>query len=202
LDIFFIYISNVFPFPDLSFENPPSPCLYYSAPPPTNSLPSSCPGIPLHLGIEHPQAQGPLLLLMSNKAILCHICGQSHRSLHVYYLVGGSVPGSSRRSGLLTLLFLPWGCKHPQLLQSLLQLLHWGPCVQSNGWLPASISVFVRLWQSLSGDSHIRLPSASTSWHSQYRPGLMTVYGMDPQVGQSLDGLSFSLCTSSPYFLL
>jgi hypothetical protein len=67
----------------------------------------------------------------------------------------------------LTLLFLPWGCKHPQLLQSLLQLLHWGPCVQSNGWLPASISVFVRLWQSLSGDSHIRLPSANTCWHLQ-----------------------------------
>jgi hypothetical protein len=27
-----------------------------------------------HWGIEHPQAQGPLLPLMINKAILCHIC--------------------------------------------------------------------------------------------------------------------------------
>jgi hypothetical protein len=39
------------------------------------------------------------------------------------------------------------------------------PCAQSNGWLKVSTSVFVRLWQSLSGDSHIRLPSASTFCH-------------------------------------
>jgi hypothetical protein len=32
---------------------------------------------------------------MSNKAIFCHICGQRHRLLHVYTLVGGPVPGSS-----------------------------------------------------------------------------------------------------------
>jgi hypothetical protein len=31
----------------------------------------------------------------------------------------------------------------------------------------ASISVFVRLWQSFSGDSYIRLLSASSSQHSQ-----------------------------------
>ena len=31
----------------------------------------------------------------------------------------------------------------------------------------ASASVFVRLWQSLSGNSHIRLPSAGTTWHPQ-----------------------------------
>jgi hypothetical protein len=37
----------------------------------------------------------------------------------------------------------------------------------SNGWLWASTSVFVRLWQSLSGDSYIRLLSASTCWHPQ-----------------------------------
>ena len=56
----------------------------------------SRPGIPLHWGIKEVQAQGPLHPLMSNKAILCHICGQSHGSLHVYSLVGGPVPGSSR----------------------------------------------------------------------------------------------------------
>jgi hypothetical protein len=43
----------------------------------------------------------------------------------------------------------------------------WEPHTHSNGWLPEMTSVFVRLWQSLSGDSHIRLPSASTSWHPQ-----------------------------------
>jgi hypothetical protein len=42
-----------------------------------------------------------------------------------------------------------------------------GPHAQSNSWLQASASVFVRLWQSLSGNSYIRLPLASTSQHSQ-----------------------------------
>jgi hypothetical protein len=67
---------------------------------PTLPLPSSHPGIPLHWGIEHPQARGPLLPLMFNKAILCHICGQHHGSLHVYSLVGGPVPGSSEGGGV------------------------------------------------------------------------------------------------------
>jgi hypothetical protein len=73
LDIFFIYTSNVFLFPGLPFRTPhliPLPCLYKGVAPPTCLLPSSCPGIPLIGGIEHPQAQGPLLPLMSNKASL------------------------------------------------------------------------------------------------------------------------------------
>jgi hypothetical protein len=45
LDIFFIYISNVFTFPGLPFGNPLShplsPCLYKGAPPPTHSCPST-----------------------------------------------------------------------------------------------------------------------------------------------------------------
>ena len=32
-----------------------------------------CPGIPLHQGIKPSQDQGPLLSLMSDKAILCYI---------------------------------------------------------------------------------------------------------------------------------
>jgi hypothetical protein len=111
LDIFFIYISNVFPFPGLPFRKllslPCSPCLYKGAPPPSHPLPSSHPGIPLQGGIKHHHVQGTLLTLMSNKAILCHICGQSHGSLHVYSLVGGPVPGSSRGFGWLPLLLPP-----------------------------------------------------------------------------------------------
>jgi hypothetical protein len=84
---------------------------------------------------SRPHAQGPLLPLISNK-IICHICGQRHGSLHVYSLVGGPDPGSSRGSGLLILL-LSWGCKPPQLLQSLLQLLHLGPS-SSIQWLTAT----------------------------------------------------------------
>ena len=89
LDSFFIYISNVFPFPGLPFRTPLShphlPRLLWGCSL-THLLPSSPPGIPLQRGIEHPQAWGPLLPLMSNKAIFCHICGQSHGSLHVYAL--------------------------------------------------------------------------------------------------------------------
>jgi hypothetical protein len=118
----------------------------------------------------------PLLPLMSNKSILC-ICGRSPGSLHVYSLVGGPVPGSSEGSGLLTLLLTPMGCKPSQLLQTLLKLLHWVPCAQSNGWLLASDSVFFMLWQSLSADNHIRLLLASSSWHLQSCLGLVAVYG-------------------------
>ena len=159
LDIFFIFVT---PFPGLPSGNPlsdpPSHCLYKGALPTMHPLLTSSPGIPPHWGIEPPQAEGPFLLLRSKKAILCHICGWSHGSLHVYYLDGGPVPWSSLREGggigLLTLLFHPWGCKYSQILKFLLQLLHWDPLAQTNSWLQASTSVFARLWQS----SHIRLP--------------------------------------------
>jgi hypothetical protein len=42
------------------------------------------------------------------------------------------------------------------------------PHTLSNSWLWASASGFVRLWQGLSEDSHIRLLSACTTWHPQY----------------------------------
>jgi hypothetical protein len=64
LDIFFIYISNVIPFPGFPSENPLSP----SPPPcsPTHPLPLPGPGIPLYWGIEPLQDQGPLLPLMTD----------------------------------------------------------------------------------------------------------------------------------------
>ena len=87
LDIFFIYISNVIPFPYLPSKKPlchiPSSCS------PTHPLLLPCPGSPLQWGIWTSQEQGPLLPLMSNKVILCYICSWSYRSLHVYSLVGG-----------------------------------------------------------------------------------------------------------------
>jgi hypothetical protein len=65
-------------------------------------------------------------------------------------LVDGLVSGSSGGTGWLILLFLLWGCKTLQLLGS-------GPCAQSNGWLRSSTSVFVRHWQSLTGENYIRV---------------------------------------------
>ena len=57
---------------------------------------------------------------MSHKSILCYICGWSHESHHVYYLVGGLVPGSSGVTGWFILLFLLWSCQLLQLLVSFL----------------------------------------------------------------------------------
>jgi hypothetical protein len=50
LDIFFIYISNVIPFPSFPSENPLSP--FPSPYSPTHPLPLPDPGIPLYWGIE------------------------------------------------------------------------------------------------------------------------------------------------------
>jgi hypothetical protein len=114
LDIFIIYISNDIPFPGFPSENPlsypPSPCS------PTHPLPLPGPDIPLQWGIKPSQDQGPLLPLISNKAILCYICSWRHWSLHVYSSVGGLVPGSSGDTGWFLLLFFLWGCKPFQLL--------------------------------------------------------------------------------------
>jgi hypothetical protein len=120
LDILFIYISNVIFFPGFPSENPlshpHSPCS------PTHPFLLPCSDIPLHWGIELSQDQGPLLPLMTNKAILCYIyiCGWSHGSLHVYSLVVRLVPGSSKGTDWFLLLFLLWGFKPLQLLRSFL----------------------------------------------------------------------------------
>jgi hypothetical protein len=173
LHIIFIYISNCIPFPapptEMPYPIPPSPCFYEGVHPPTHScLPTlHSVGILLHWGIEPSQDQRPLLPLIPDKAILCYICGWSHGSLHTYSLFGSLVPGNSGRSGWLILLFFLWGCKPLQLLQYFLYLLHWGP-----HWGPhvqsmvgcEHLTLFVRLWQSLWGDSYIRLLSACTEF--------------------------------------
>jgi hypothetical protein len=43
--------------------------------PPTDPIPPPYPGIPLHWGIEPSQDQWSLLPLISEKTILCYICG-------------------------------------------------------------------------------------------------------------------------------
>ena len=87
LDIFLYLHFKCFPLSRCPLWKPPNSSLpphLYEGAPPTHPLPSSCPGISLHWGIETPQAQGLLLPLLSKNAILCHISGQSHGSLHVY----------------------------------------------------------------------------------------------------------------------
>ena len=117
LDILFIYISNVIPFPDFHSRYPLSYPPPLGVPPPIHPLPPPHLCIPLYWSIEPSQDQGPLLPLIPNKAILCYIYVWSHGSLHVYSLVGGLDPGSS---GWLIQLFFLWGCRSLQLLQSFL----------------------------------------------------------------------------------
>ena len=168
-DTFFYWIVSLFTFQMFSpFQNPPIP---FPPPPalwecsPTHPLLSSRSGIPLHWGIKCSQAQGPLFPLMSNKAILCHICCWNYGSAT---LVGDPDPGSS------TLCVGVWPIDTvapPMRLQTLSAPVVLSPTAPSGTlnsvqWLAASIRLlcFVRLWQSLSGDSYLRLLSASTSW--------------------------------------
>ena len=75
---------------------PPALTSVLPHPPTLTSLPWNSP-ILGHWTLSGPRAA--LLPLTSNKAILCHICGQSPGSLHVYSLVGGPVSRSSEGSG-------------------------------------------------------------------------------------------------------
>ena len=129
------------------------------------SHPPTPTSLPLHsptLGIERSQDKRHLLLMPD-----CYIHGQSHGSLHVHFLVCGPVPRSNGGPGKLTLLLSPTGLQSPSAPSVPLPISPSG-ILCSVQWLAlTSTSVFVRLWKSLSGDSHIRLPSASTSQHPQ-----------------------------------
>ena len=117
LDIFYIYIWNLTPFPGFPSETP------YSIPLPLCiNLPLPLPvlAFPYTGAMEPSQVQRPLFSLMSDQAILCYPCGWSHGSLLVYSLVGALVPGSSGVAGWFILLFLLWGCKPVQFLGSFL----------------------------------------------------------------------------------
>ena len=77
LNIFFIYILNVFPFPGLPFGNslslPPSSCLYEGALPPTHPIQNHRSRMLTKWGIKPPQDQGPLRVLMSHQTNHCYI---------------------------------------------------------------------------------------------------------------------------------
>jgi hypothetical protein len=116
------------PFLVSPWKNPipsPLPCFNEGAPLPTHPFPPPHPGIPLHWVIEPLQDQGPLLPLMTIKAILCYICSWNHGSHHVYSLVSGLVPGSSRGPGWLILLVLLWGCEILPVHEHLLPSFNW-----------------------------------------------------------------------------
>ena len=184
------YILNVIPFPSFPSENP-----YPFSPPPAHqpSTPASCSWHSPILGhitftgprdspLTHDLQGHPLLNMQLEPWVPpCVLFGWwfGPWELWGYWLVHIVVPPMG-----LQIPSAPW-------------VLSLAPSLgtQSHGWMWESTSVFVRHWQSLSGDRYIRLLSAST-WHPQKCLGLVILYGMDPQVGQYLDGLSFSPCST------
>jgi hypothetical protein len=170
LEIFSIYKSNVIPFPGpprnpLSFPPHPAAIRIFPHPWTYSQLPTL--EFPyMGLSVQSSQDQGPLLLLISNKAIHCYTCHWSLGSLHVYSLVSGLVPGSSGWSRWLILMFILWVANLFSSFSPFSNSSIGDPHSQSNGWLWASASVFIRLWQSLSENSYIRLLSKCT-YHPQ-----------------------------------
>jgi hypothetical protein len=145
------------------------PCPYKSlSHPPTHSLSPQYSIIPLLWGIEPSQNPGLSLSLMPDKAILCHIYSWCHRLHHMYFFGWGFSPWELGGGGWG---LVGWYCYSSYALQnpstpSVLSLTSpVGISAQSNGWLLASASVFVRLWHKLSEDSYFRILSTSTSWH-------------------------------------
>jgi hypothetical protein len=119
------------------------------------------------ISLKPPWDQGPLLPLLSGKAILCYICIWSHGSLQAHSLVGGLDSGRTWWSGQ-PMLFFQWGCNTPLLLQSLHQFPHQGPWAQSDGWLQASTSTLFSCWPDFPRNCHTRFQSASASWPRQH----------------------------------
>jgi hypothetical protein len=165
---------------------------------------SSHPGIPLHWGIEHPQAQGPLLSLMSNKAILCHICGQHCELLHVYSLVSGPVPRSSGGIWPVDTVAPSMGLQIPSvpLVPSPTPLS--GP-LSSVQWL--DLSFLLCLYQTLAEPLRRQPYQASISKHFLASTIMSGFDGCiwDGIPGGAVSGWSFIqslIHTLSPYFLL
>jgi hypothetical protein len=109
-----------------------------------------------------------------------------------WILFGGLVPGSSGGSGWLILLFFLWVCKPLQLLHSFPKLLH---C--SVWWLAASIHICISkaLAETLRRHPY-QAPISKHFLASAIVNGIGGCYGMDTQVGHSLYGLFFNLCST------
>jgi hypothetical protein len=144
--------------------------------------------------------------LMLDKAILCYICSWCH----VYSLVDGLVPGSSGMGVWVVDIFvLLMGLQTPST-PSVLSLTPLLGTLRSFQWLPASTCLCI--CKALAGSLKRQPFLASFSMYflaSTIVYGIGNYYQMNPQVGQSLDGLSFSLCStlylhvsSCEYFVL
>ena len=85
---------------------PTSPCFYEGVPPATYLIPPPSPGILQHSGIE--PSKGLSSCWCPIRPSSATYAAVAMGSLHVYSLVGGLIPGESRVSGWLILLFFLW----------------------------------------------------------------------------------------------
>jgi hypothetical protein len=160
---------------------------YSSTYPPT---PTSPPSVLLHWGIfwafVGPRTSPPIDTWQGHP--LPHM--QLEPSvLHCWWLNPWELLGD----WLVNIVVLPVGMQSPSIPSVLLlaPLLR-TPCLVQ--WLAARIRLCIcKALAGLSGDCHIRLLSACTSRHPQSCLGLVNVYRMNPQVGQSLDGTGCTL---------
>jgi hypothetical protein len=131
--------------------------------PPTLLLPPHCPSISLCWGIKPSQIQGPPLPLMPDKqssathlepwAPSCVLFGWWFSPLELWVV------------WLVDIVVFPVGLQTSFSSFSLTLTSPLGSLAQSDGWLLASVSLLVRLWQNLSGDCQSRLLSARASCH-------------------------------------
>jgi hypothetical protein len=145
LDIFFIHISNVIPFPSSCLPTPrnslshhPSPCFYKGAlPPPTlSSAPSHSPALG-HQAFTRQRAPSPIDARQGHP-----LPARAMGSLHVYCLVCGLLPRSSRGICLVDIVVLPMGLQTPSSPSVLYLTPPLGtPC--SVQWLSMSISLCI-----------------------------------------------------------
>jgi hypothetical protein len=134
---------------------------------PTQPLLLLCSGISLHLDIKTSQDQGPPLPLMYNKGILCSIIRWSHETLHVYSLFRWFSPWELWEYGLVHIVVPPMELQPPSALWILSLAPPLGTLCTVQ-WLAESIYLCICQEQiCLSGDSYIRLLSASTCWNPQ-----------------------------------
>jgi hypothetical protein len=104
LDIFFIYILNVIPFPGFPSKKHPPPLFPLLTNPPIPASLRWYSHTLVHRVFIGQRASPPT----DDQVILCYICSWSHESHHVCSLVGDIVPGSSGVTGEFILLFLLW----------------------------------------------------------------------------------------------
>jgi len=153
---------------------------------PLSSYPSS---IPLLSLFKPPQNQVPPLPLMANEAILCFICSWSHRLTPVY--PGWCFCSSELWQVQLINIILPM-CMQSPSAPSVLPLTLSLESLLSVQWLAMGICFCLRFWQSLSKGSYAY--QAPVCKH-------ILVSAIVPQMewithwGQSMHGLSFSLCS-------